>query len=254
MTLSFPDSHCHLQDERFSGEMTEVLARAREAGVATVLLPGTDPDTSERAAELAQEYGLWFSAGTHPEDPARHDEGRIRALLSHPRCVAVGEIGLDYHYPPFDRQSQEQLFRSQIRLAREAGLPIVIHNREADRDTVRILRDEGSPGGVFHCFGGDRECLDAALSLDFFISFAGNLTYPKASFRELAPLVPRERLLVETDAPYLSPVPFRGKPNEPARAALVLAELACLRGEDVRALGEACLDNFRHCFPRTATA
>lgn len=233
--------------------MAEVLARAREAGVVTVLLPGTDPDTSERAASLAEAHGLWFSAGTHPEDPARHDEERIRALLSHPRCVAVGEIGFDYHFLPYDKEAQDRLFRSQIRLALEAQLPIVIHNRDADRDTVRVLREEGNPGGVFHCFGGDRECLEAALELGFFISFAGNLTYPKAAFRELAPLVPRERLLVETDAPYLSPVPFRGKPNEPARTALVLAELSRLRGEEVAELGAACLDNFWHCFPK-ATA
>jgi TatD DNase family protein len=248
------DSHCHLQVERSGQDTAELLRRAREAGVTTLLIPGVDLELSRSAGRLAQEHGLWFSAGTHPCDSGRHDSAGIRGLLDHPRCVAVGECGFDFHHKPFDKAVQEEVFRDQIRMAHETGLPLVIHNRESDRDTVRVLRDAGSPGGVFHCFGGDRECLEAALELGFFVSFAGNVTYPKALFRELVAQVPEDRLLVETDAPWLAPVPHRGKGNEPAFVTHVLQEVALLRGASVRELARATTDNFRRCFPKAVPA
>jgi TatD DNase family protein len=164
--------------------------------------------------------------------------------------VAVGECGFDFHHKPFDKKCQEEVFRDQIRMAHGTGLPIVIHNRESDRDTIRVLRDEGSPGGVFHCFGGDRQCLEEALELGLYVSFAGNVTYPKAVFREFVALVPQDRLLVETDAPWLAPHPHRGKANEPAFVTHVLREVATLRGEAVGELAQATTDNFCRCFPR----
>ncbi len=250
MTLRLPDSHSHLQEKPLADELPAVLERAHAAGIATVLVPGTDPDTSEAARDVAERYGLWFSAGVHPEDPSRYDASRIAALLSHPRCVAVGEIGLDHHFPPFDAAAQEHIFRAQIDLARQAGLPVIIHARDADRDLERILRDEAVHGGVCHCFGGDRACLETMLELGFTISFAGNLTYRKATFRDFVTDIPRDRLLVETDAPFLAPVPHRGTPNEPAYTVCTLRELARLRQEDPEVLGAACLDNFYRCFPK----
>jgi TatD DNase family protein len=152
------DSHCHLQVERSGQNTAELVARARAAGVKTILVPGVDLELSRSAGRIANEHGLWFSAGTHPCDAPKHDHDGIRALLDDPRCVAVGECGFDFYHEPFDKNCQEDVFRDQIRMAHETGLPIVIHNRESDRDTIRVLREEKSPGGVFHCFGGDRQC------------------------------------------------------------------------------------------------
>ena len=244
------DSHCHLQVERSGSDPAALMESARAAGVVTTLIPGVDLELSLSGRKLAHELGVWFSAGTHPCDTDKHDEAGIRALLDDPRCVAVGETGFDFFHQPYDAAQQERVFRSQIRMALETRLPLVIHNRQSDRDTVRVLRDEGNPGGVFHCFGGDRQCLEEALELGFYISFAGNVTYPKALFREFAPLVPSDRILVETDAPWLAPVPHRGKQNEPAHALLVLLELARLRGQDPKELGQRSIDNFCRCFPK----
>jgi TatD DNase family protein len=244
------DSHCHLQVERLGGETARLMERAVAAGVVTTLIPGVDLELSISGQRLAHEFGLWFSAGTHPCDTAKHDEAGIRALLCDPRCVAVGETGFDFYHKPYDAAQQESVFRSQIRMGLETQLPLVIHNRDSDRDTIRVLRDEGNPGGVFHCFGGDRQCLEEALELGFYISFAGNVTYPKALFREFVPLVPADRILVETDAPWLAPVPHRGKQNEPAHALHVLLELARLRGQDPAELGQCSIDNFCRCFPK----
>lgn len=244
------DSHCHLQMERSGQDKPGLLARSRAAGVLTLVIPGVDLALSRSGQALAHEHGLWFSAGTHPCHAVDHDPEGIRSLLSDPRCVAVGECGLDFYHKPFDAALQEKVFRDQIRMAFDASLPLIIHNRESDRDTIRVLKDEGSPGGVFHCFGGDRQCLEDALELGLFVSFAGNVTYPKALFRELVASVPRDRLLVETDAPWLAPVPHRGKTNEPAHVVHVLREVAMLRGDSPQELGNATTDNFCRLFPK----
>jgi len=248
------DSHCHLQMERSGQDTPGLLVRARAAGVTTVLIPGVDLELSRSGRRLAHEHGLWFSAGTHPCHAVDHDPEGIRSLLSDPRCVAVGECGLDFYHKPFDAALQEKVFRDQIRMAFEASLPLIIHNRESDRDVVRVLRDEGCPGGVFHCFGGDRQCLDEALELGMHVSFAGNVTYPKAVFREFVASVPQDRLLVETDAPWLAPVPHRGKANEPAFVTHVLHEVAMLRGDSPAELARATTANFRRCFPKAVPA
>lgn len=252
--MTVVDSHCHLQMERSGRDVGEIVARARAAGVLGMLVPGVDLALSLSGREVAQAHGLWFSAGTHPCHAVDHDPAGIRALLDDPRCVAVGECGMDFFHKPFDAALQEEVFRDQIRMASEAGLPVIVHNREADRDTIRILRDEGCPGGVFHCFGGDRTCLEQALELGMHVSFAGNVTYPKALFRELVSAVPRERLLVETDAPWLAPVPHRGKANEPAWVTHVLHEVAMLRGDSPAELAAATTENFFRLFPKAVRA
>lgn len=200
--------------------------------------------------ELAERLGVWCSVGCHPCHADAWDAAALLPWLGHERVVAVGECGLDYFHEPFDAALQERVFREQISLARGAGLPLILHNRESDRDMVRILRDAGADRGVFHCFGGDAQCLRDALSLGFHVSFAGNVTYPKAAFRALVREVPLDRILVETDAPWLAPVPDRGRLNRPALAARTLRELALLRGDAFEALDRAVTDNFHACFPR----
>lgn len=222
------DSHCHLDDEQFSGDREQVIERARAAGVGTLVVIG-----SEGAVRLAEQYPFIFAtAGIHPHDAAKADLERIRDLLHRPRVLAAGEIGLDYHYDFSPRDVQRAVFAKQLGLAAEARKPIVIHTREAWDDTLRILREHGLPhGGIMHCFTGGPEQASEALALGFHISFGGVLTFPKARMvRDAAALVPEDRLLVETDAPYLAPVPYRGRRNEPAFVLETARKLAEIRG------------------------
>jgi len=245
------DSHCHLQVDALRSEASTLWREAQAAGVVDLLIPGIEPGQAGRDVALAEGLDVWCSVGCHPCHPDAWDAAQLSAWTSHPRVVAIGECGLDYFHKPFDAALQEQVFRAQIELARVSDLPLILHNRESDRDLVRILRDTGADRGVFHCFGGDASCLEDALALGFHISFAGNVTYPKALFRDLVRLVPLDRLLVETDAPWLAPVPHRGKTNHPRQVVHVLEEVARLRQEDPATLGEAVVRNFRDCFPRT---
>jgi len=246
------DSHCHLQAPPLFAQAEALVREAREAGVVDVLVPGIEPQDAAGVAELAERLDVWCAVGCHPSHPDRRDAALLRRILSHPRVVAVGECGLDFFHKPFDAVLQEEVFREQIGIAKEAALPLVLHNRDSDRDLIRILRDTNASQGVFHCFGGDARCLEEALSMGFFVSFAGNVTYPKAAFRELVAEVPLDRLLIETDAPWLAPVPERGRTNRPALVALVLEEVARLRGEDPAIVGQAVVSNFRRCFPKAA--
>ncbi len=248
------DSHCHLQVDALRLDAAALWRQARDAGVVDLLIPGIEPAQAERDVALAESLGVWGSVGCHPCHPDTWDAETLRLWLGHPKVVAVGECGLDYFHKPYDAPLQERVFRAQIQMAQGAGLPLILHNRDSDRDLIRILRDTGASRGVFHCFGGDATCLEEALGLGFFVSFAGNVTYPKAHFRELVRLVPRDRLLVETDAPWLAPVPHRGKTNRPDMVVDVLREVARLRGEDPVVLGQAVVENFHTCFPRTRRA
>lgn len=248
------DSHCHLQSSPFRDDVGVVVAEAREAGVVEMLSVCISPSDAPWCVEAAEEHGLWTSVGCHPCHAAEWDSAPLERFAGHPRVVAIGECGLDYYHKPFDKDLQHDVFRRQIRIANAAGLPLILHNRDSDADLCSILREEGAHRGVFHCFGGDESTLDIALELGFHISFAGNVTYPKALFRELVPRVPLDRIMVETDAPYLAPVPHRGKTNHPAWVLDVLAEVAKLRGLDVRELGERVVENFGVCFPKTRSA
>ena len=255
------DSHCHLADETFAADLAAVVDRARAAGVERVLVI-LEGGNDQEAAQAERLLGLWpesrIAIGVHPHiahqyaaEPDRAatvvaDQVRTMAAVR-----AIGEIGLDYHYDYSPRHVQQAVFRAQIRLARELALPVVIHTREADGDTVAILEEEGGGAltGVLHCFTGTLELARAGLGLGFCVSFAGIVTFPKAgALREVAAAMPADRLLIETDSPFLAPVPLRGKRNEPAHVTHVAATLAAVRGVEPAALATGTTANFHRLF------
>lgn len=258
------DSHCHLQLGPHGGEPADparLLRRARESGVEWILVPGTDLESSRQAREVtAAGPGLVFAAGFHPHEANRWEasaERGIEALLADPRCVAVGEIGLDYFYDHSPREDQRRVLRRQLSMARAAGLPVILHNRESAAEMVGILREPEFAGltGVFHSFCDTPQVADDALALGYFASYSGMVTFRAAdNVRETVPRIPSDRLLVETDTPYLAPVPHRGKPNEPAFVELVLRRVADLRGDDPAALADRVRENFLALFPRARNA
>jgi TatD DNase family protein len=255
------DSHCHLADETFAGDLEQVVDRAKDAGLerALVILEGGNPTEAAQATRLEQ---LWpevrFSIGVHPHqahqfagDPQRAAAVVREQFAATPSARAVGEIGLDYHYDFSPRDVQHAVFRAQVRLARELQRPVVIHTREADEDTIAILREEGEGEvrGVLHCFTGDAALADAGLALGLFVSLAGIITFPKAeALRETVRRVPLDRLLTETDSPFLAPVPYRGKRNEPAYVARVVAALADVHRMPAEALSARTAANFHRLF------
>jgi TatD DNase family protein len=253
------DTHTHLDDARYSNDREAMLARAREAGVTTLITIGCDLATSRAAIGLAEQYPfVYASVGIHPHEVKHIGDtwyGELRQLASHKKVVAYGEIGLDYHYNHSSPQEQRKRFRDQIRLACELKLPVIIHTREAQEDTITILRQEKASevGGVFHCFSGDAWLAKDALDLGFYLSFSGILTFQNATMlRDIAKTVPTDRLLIETDCPYLTPVPHRGKRNEPAYVKHVAATLAeLMSGEKptpVEELGRVTSENARRLF------
>jgi len=244
------DSHCHLDDKQFDPDREEVIGRALEAGVETMLAIGSGdgPPDLEAAIRVADRFEpVWATVGVHPHDAAKCEDATfdaMRRLLAHPKVVAVGEIGLDYHYNFSPAETQREVFARQLDMAREAGKPVIIHTREAWEDTFRLLGS--GMAGVMHCFSGGPEEVRRALDLGFYISFAGIVTYPKAlRVQEAARVTPLERILVETDAPYLAPVPHRGKRNEPALVRETVAKLAQIKGMSEEELGAATVENFR---------
>lgn len=253
------DSHCHLAGEEFEPDLDAVVARARAAGVssALVILSADDEGEARRAERVRDTWAhVRFSIGIHPHQAGK-DAGDIdarvagveRAAAAH-GAVAIGEIGLDYHYDFSPRAVQQDVFRHQVALAQRLGRPVIVHTREAADDTFGILREAGGAlRGVFHCFTGDAAMANAALEIGFHLSFAGIVTFPKAAeLREVARVVPADRLLIETDAPYLAPVPHRGKRNEPALVARVLETLAEVRKADKDELAARTSANFEALF------
>ncbi|BAS29000.1 hydrolase TatD [Limnochorda pilosa] len=216
------DVHLHLTDETFRGEEEAVLRRAEESGIAWVVTSGVDLESSERAVELARRHPgrVWATVGVHPHEARLWDEGSeaaLERLAADPHVVAVGEIGLDFHYDHSPRDVQARVFRRQIRLARKLGLPVVIHSREAPGETLAALREEGRAEGLLHCFHGDQAFAREVLDLGLFVSVGGMLTFRSMDgLRQVVTGLPRERVCLETDAPYLAPVPHRGRRNEPA--------------------------------------
>jgi TatD DNase family protein len=241
---------------QFDADRDEVVARAREAGVTNMLIVGgVDAEGGhQRALRVAQQLGFPCSAGVHPHEARLYTDdidGELRGLARDRLIVAIGEIGLDFHYDHSPREAQREAFRRQLRLAHDVGLPVIIHTREADRETIAILEHEEAEeiGGVIHCFTGSRELAERALVLGFCISFSGIVAFPRAeTIQEVAGLVPKERLLVETDAPFLAPPPHRGKRNEPAFVVEVARTVARLRGEPVEEIGRAVVANFARAF------
>jgi TatD DNase family protein len=252
------DSHCHIAGEEFADDLGAVVERATAAGVTGALCILAAGDVAE-AARVSRVRSLWpatrFAVGVHPHQ-AGEFAGRapalidlVRGCVSRERACAIGEIGLDYHYDFAPRDVQQEVFRAQTRLARELDLPVVIHTRDAADDTFRIIGEEGGLRGVFHCFTGDAATARRVLDLGFCLSFAGIVTFPKAAeLRDVARLVPGERLLAETDSPYLAPVPHRGRRNEPAFVTRVIEALAEARGEAPAHVAETTARTFANLF------
>lgn len=252
----FTDSHCHLDDRRFAEDLEAVLERAAAAGVARMLTIGTGdgPPEIDRAVRLADRYGqIRASIGVHPHDAAKFTPRTLddlRALGAHGKVVALGEIGLDYHYDFSPREVQREAFVAQLKLARELDLPVTIHTREAWDDTMSILREHWTGAGIMHCFTGDAAQAREALGLGFYLSFGGVLTFKTAeNVREAARITPDERLLIETDAPYLAPIPHRGKRNEPAMMIETARKLAEVRETTAERIGAITTANFERLCP-----
>ena len=252
------DSHCHIAGPEFSADLDAVIARARHRlAHAMVILGADDAPELDRAATVAAAWPeVRFGIGVHPhaagkysDDPGRAAADVASAIDDQPLTRALGEIGLDYHYDFSPREVQQHVFQQQIRLAAARRLPVVIHTREAEDDTFRLLAGEPGARGVFHCFTGDRATARRALDIDFYISLAGIVTFPKAlELKEVARMVPLDRLLVETDSPFLAPVPHRGTRNEPAHVLRVAEVIAELRDLPVADIERATDDNFARLF------
>lgn len=243
------DTHAHLDHRRFDPDRAQVLARARSAGVERILTVSTDLEAARRAVALAHEQPEVYAAvGVHPSDAVGYDdaaEQQLREVARSARVRAIGEVGLDYHWD-YPRAEQVVAFRRQIRLARALGLPLVIHNREADADVLRILQEEQADkvGGVMHCFSGDWALAERCLGLGFHIGLGGPVSYPRnTALREVARRLPADRLLVETDCPFLAPQPRRGQRNEPAYVRDVAAVIAAERGQTVEQVAQITMDN-----------
>ncbi|HEY3440719.1 MAG TPA: TatD family hydrolase [Paludibaculum sp.] len=252
--MQLVDTHCHLDGERFDSDREAVIARARAAGVEWMVAIGTGdgPPDLEAGIRLADAYPfIYATAGVHPHEAAKATEAtwvELLALTAHPKCVAVGEIGLDYHYDFSPRETQKAAFVRQMQIARDAAQPIVIHTREAWDDTIALIGEHWDPalGGIFHCFSGGPAEARQALDLGFHISFSGIVTFPKATdIHEAARMVPDDRLLIETDAPYLAPIPFRGKRNEPAYVQYTAARISELRGAPLADIAALTTANWR---------
>lgn len=252
------DTHCHFNHARFAEDLSACLHRAEEAGVRQMLVVGYDLASSEQAVALAEAHpGRLFSAvAVHPHDSRHWDtatEARLRELTDNPHVVALGEIGLDFHYDFSPRDAQYAAFRAQMQMAREAGLPIIIHCREAYAETLQVLADEGADvtGGVMHCWAGTVVEAEQTVALGLALGFGGTLTFKNAEeVRNAARAIPVESLLIETDAPYLAPMPHRGKRNEPAYTRLVAEKLAELRGLTFAEIATLTTANARRVFPR----
>lgn len=254
------DSHCHLDRldlAAHGGSLDNALNAARERGVGKFLCIGVDAANAPVVKKLADQHAdVWCSVGIHPLDLSRSEPRDLDWLireLEHPRVVAIGETGLDYHYQPDSAQMQQESFRYHLAAARQTGKPVIIHTREARADTLDMLREADLPNaGVLHCFTEDWDMARAALDMGYYISLSGIVTFRNAeALREVARQVPADRLLVETDSPYLAPVPHRGKPNEPQFVCDVAAALAQIRGEPVEVLWENTTANFHRLFPLT---
>ena len=249
------DSHCHLDFPDFAAELAAIIARARSAGVETMLTISTRLDEFPGVRTIAEAHEeVWCSVGAHPHEAKDHAElapEELIALAAHPKVVGIGETGLDFHYDLSPRDIQERVFRTHIAAARATGLPLVIHAREADREVARILEEERPPPGVMHCFSSGRALAETALAVGFYVSISGIVTFRNAEdLRATVRDVPLDRLLVETDAPYLAPVPYRGKRNEPAFVTATAAAVADLKGLKPEALAAATSANFFRLFAK----
>jgi len=246
------DSHCHI-DFAEPDDRPALIDRARAAGVRTMLTIGTKAEELPEVIEIASsDPDIWATVGIHPhEAQATPDDilDRLSDMVAHPKVIGVGETGLDFHYDHSPRARQAELFRAQCRLARAAGLPVIVHSRNADAETAEILKEEGVSKGVIHCFSTTRALSEPALALGFYISISGIVTFKNADeLRGIVGEIPLDRLLIETDAPYLAPMPLRGKTNEPAFIVHTASKVAELKGISIDELAQATTDNFFRLF------
>ena len=253
--IPFLDSHAHLADPAFDADRDAVLARARAAGAEGVVCIGESLHAAGRAAAIAAAHPgvAWFTAGVHPHDAAGYDaprDGEAIAMHLASGAVAVGECGLDYHYDNSPRDRQRDAFAAQLRLAADRGRPVVVHTRDAEDDTRAMVVEAGRAGvrGVLHCYTGSRALAEAAIDVGWYVSFSGIVTFKKWSDDGLLRSVPDDRLLAESDSPYLAPVPFRGKRNEPAWVRHTVERLAAVRGDSAEHLGALLVANARRLF------
>jgi len=249
------DSHAHLNDPQLAGELSEVVERARQAGVMHIINVGDTVDGSRFAIDQAEQHScVWAAVAVHPHEAASLDDHaaeQLREMSKNNKVVAIGEIGLDYYYENCDREVQKRAFERQIELALEVGLPIIVHSRDAHADVLSILKEAASRGvtGVLHCYSGSLELAMEFIDLGFFISIAGPVTFKNAKRPvEVASRIPLDRLLIETDCPYLAPVPVRGKRNEPAYVRYTAEKIAELRGVTLEELAEATTKNAARLF------
>jgi TatD DNase family protein len=257
--MMLADSHCHLNYKGLAEQQQQVLGRARAAGVVAMLNIATRESEWDDVIGVAEREGdVWATVGIHPHEADQHghiDTAKLIDRAQHPRVVGIGETGLDYYYDHSDRDQQRVSFRAHIAAARDTGLPIIVHTRDAEQDTADILREEMAKGafpGVIHCFTASDDFADIALKLGFYISISGIVTFKNArDLQQTAARLPIERLLIETDAPFLAPVPHRGKTGEPAFVADTARFLADLRGESVEVLAAATRANFHRLFGKT---
>ncbi len=256
--LQLFDSHCHLTDEKFAGEVPAVIERATENGVLRMVTISSDPDDTEAALEIARAHeNIWATAGIHPHAVARFGKdaiSRIADLAEDDRVVAIGETGLDYYYENSPRSAQRQALRRHLELAADLVLPLIIHSREADHDTISAIREvEGEVFGVLHCFDGETELLEAGIEAGWMISFSGLVTFKNYDKEGLVRAVPPDQLLIETDSPYLAPMPNRGKRNEPAFVRVVAETIARMRGEQLEDLAALTTRNANRFYGLPAT-
>jgi TatD DNase family protein len=252
------DSHCHLDFPDYAGQLDAVIERADAAGVGVCVSIGTELKRFAGVRAVAEKFpNVWCSVGVHPHESEKElldGEAALVGEAAHPKVVAIGETGLDYYYEHSPRQPQQVNFRFHIAAARKTGLPVIVHTRDADDDTIEILRDEMARGafiGLIHCFTGTQKLADAALELGLYISVSGIATFKNSgALRDVIKTVPLDRLLVETDAPFLAPVPFRGKTNEPAFVVHTAKMLAELKGVSSEELAVATTDNFFRLFSK----
>ncbi|MGG1698769.1 TatD family hydrolase [Bacillus zhangzhouensis] len=249
------DTHAHLNAEQYNEDLEQVIERAKSEKVENIVVVGFDRPTITRAMELIEEYDFIYAAiGWHPVDAidmTDEDLAWIKELSQHEKVVAIGEMGLDYYWDKSPKEVQKEVFRRQIALAKEVNLPIIIHNRDATEDVVTILKEEGAAvvGGIMHCFTGSLEIAKACMEMNFYISFGGPVTFKNAKKpKEVVKDIPSDRLLIETDCPYLTPAPFRGKRNEPSYVKYIAEQIAELREMSFEELAELTTENAKKVF------
>jgi len=246
------DSHCHLYLGSLSKNLDAVLDSAKEHGIGKVICPGIHIESSWQSLAIAQNHkNVFAAAGIHPHESSKVPidyVDQLRDLLAQPKIVALGEIGLDYYRNISDADAQRKVFKKQLQLAKEMELPVIIHNRNADDDIIQILRQVNPVRGVAHCFSSDLTTSKILLDLGFYISFAGNLTFKNSKLTEVAKAIPLDRLLIETDAPFLSPIPYRGKENEPSRVKIIAKKLAECSGVSYEIIESATQNNAEQLF------